>query len=142
VDDSESFRRLVRTLLERSGYTVLEAQTGPEAAQVATKYAGSIDLLLTDVIMPQVDGYQLSDYLRFHRGGMRVLYMSGYAGSAGSGQNRFKVGTRVLPKPFCKDALLLAVRQALDEPREQHTADAPQIILSANGSDRRSGAAE
>ncbi len=142
VDDSGSFRRLVRTLLERHGYSVLEAQTSAEAAQIATRCAPSIDLLLTDVVMPQVDGYQLSDYLRFHRAEMKVLYMSGYAGSAGPGPGRSKAGTRVLPKPFCKDALLLAVRQALDEPQEQPAAVAPQTILGTIEPDRRSGVAE
>jgi two-component system, cell cycle sensor histidine kinase and response regulator CckA len=122
VDDAEPLRRLVRGLLQSNGYTVLEARTSSEAAQIATSHSGPIDLLLTDVVMPQLDGYELSDYLRFHRSGMKVLYMSGYAGSNGPGQPRFKFGAPMLPKPFCKDALLTAVRQMLDEPKEQNAA--------------------
>jgi two-component system cell cycle sensor histidine kinase/response regulator CckA len=114
VDDAESVRKLVRTFLERNGYTVLEAQTSSEAAQIATKHDGPINLLLTDVVMPQVDGYQLSDYLRFHRSEMKVLYMSGYGNAVGSLRQEFRFGTPVLPKPFGKNALLLAVRQLLD----------------------------
>ena len=67
--------------------------------------------------MPQIDGYQLSDHVRFLRPEIKALYMSGYAAPAGSGQPGSKFGERVLPKPFCKDALLLAVRQMLDEPQ-------------------------
>jgi two-component system, cell cycle sensor histidine kinase and response regulator CckA len=129
VDDTEPFRRLVRTFLEKHGYTVLEAHTSPDAAHLSTNYEGPIHLLLTDVIMPQVDGYQLSDYLRFHRPEMKVLYMSGYGSSAGPGRQGLKRGTQVLPKPFCKDALLLAVRQMLDEHREQDAAMAPEKVL-------------
>ena len=115
VEDAEPFGKLVRMLLETNGYNVLGARTGSEAAQIAAVHRGSISLLLTDVIMPQIDGYQLSDHLRFLRPEMKVLYMSGYAASTGPAQIKSKCGARVLPKPFCKEALLLAVRQMLDE---------------------------
>ena len=128
ADDAEPFRKLVRMVLENSGYTVLEAATSSEAAQIGATHEGTIDLLFTDVVMPQVDGYQLSDYLRFHRPEMRVLYMSGYPNSAGSGTSGFKFGTRVLPKPFCKDALLRAVREVLNELQDSHTLLAPRKL--------------
>jgi two-component system, cell cycle sensor histidine kinase and response regulator CckA len=115
VDDAEPFRRLVRTFLERHGYTVLEARTSTEAAQLATAHEGPIHILLTDVIMPQVNGYQLSDYLRFHRPDLRVLYMSGYGSPTSPGRESVKRGAKVLSKPFCQDALLLLLRQTLDE---------------------------
>jgi two-component system, cell cycle sensor histidine kinase and response regulator CckA len=116
VDDAEPFRKLVRMVLEGSGYTVLEASTSSEAAHLGSTYNGSIDMLLTDVVMPKVDGCQLSDYLRFHRADMKVMYMSGYAASAT--QAGLRVGSEVLQKPFSKDALLRAVRQTLDEHQE------------------------
>jgi two-component system, cell cycle sensor histidine kinase and response regulator CckA len=94
----------------------LEASTSSEAAHLGSTYDGSIDMLLTDVIMPKVDGCQLSDYLRFHRPDMKVMYMSGYAASAT--QAGLRVGSEVLQKPFSKDALLRAVRRRLDEQRE------------------------
>jgi two-component system, cell cycle sensor histidine kinase and response regulator CckA len=126
VDDAEPFRKLVRIVLEEAGYSVIEARTSSEAAQAGTLHDGPIHLLLTDVIMPKVDGYQLSDYLKFHRPDMKVLYMSGYTGST-AGQSAVKSGTRLLPKPLRKDALLSSVRQVLDEPEEQE-----DLLLSLN----------
>jgi two-component system cell cycle sensor histidine kinase/response regulator CckA len=128
VDDAEPFRKLVRTVLESGGYTVLEARTSSEAAQVGANHDGPIDLLLTDVVMPTVDGYQLSDYLRFHRPEMKVLYMSGYSGSTGPGHAAFKFGTPVLPKPFHKDGLLLAIRQMLEGPQGGDASVVPQCL--------------
>jgi CheY-like chemotaxis protein len=135
VEDAEPFRKLVRMLLETSGYTVLEARTCAEAAQLAAQHRGTIDLLLTDIVMPQIDGYQLSDHVRFLRPEMKVLYMSGYAAPAAPELSRSKFGLSVLPKPFCKDALLLAVRQMLEEsqsPREMRMPDRSLSQLSQN----------
>jgi two-component system, cell cycle sensor histidine kinase and response regulator CckA len=117
VDDVPPLRRLVRTFLERHGYTVLEARTSAEAARIANSYRGCIHLLLTDIMMPQVGGYELSNYLRFHRVDMKVLYMSGY-GQVVPGHGQVQRDSQVLAKPFGKDALLLAVRQTLDETPE------------------------
>jgi two-component system cell cycle sensor histidine kinase/response regulator CckA len=130
VEDAEPFRKLVRMLLETSGYTVLEARTCTEAAQLAAQHRGSINLLLTDIVMPQIDGYQLSDHVRFLRPEIKVLYMSGYAAAGRSGQAQAKFGDRVLPKPFCKDALLLAVRQMLDEAQKHGEMRMPDRSLS------------
>jgi len=113
VDDNGAFRRFVRMLLEGGGYSVLEAQTCAEAVQVVTEYRAPIHLLLTDVMMPQVDGYQLSDYLRFHRPDMCVLYMSGYSGFSACRPDRSKLNVQILAKPFRKESLLLAVKEAL-----------------------------
>jgi two-component system, cell cycle sensor histidine kinase and response regulator CckA len=114
VDDAEPFRKLVRMVLEEAGYTVIEARSSSEAAQAGAVHDGPIHLLLTDVIMPKVDGYQLSDYLKFHRPDMKVLYMSGYTGST-AGQSALKSGARILPKPLRRETLLSSVRRALDE---------------------------
>jgi PAS domain S-box-containing protein len=113
VDDAEPFRKLVRTLLESSGYSVLEAATGSEASKIAASHQGQIHLLLTDVVMPQVNGYQLSDHLRFLRPEMKVLCMSGYAGF-GAGQFGDRPGMTLLPKPFGKDTLLFMLRKTLE----------------------------
>ena len=126
VEDAEPFRKLVRMLLESSGYSVLEASTCAEAAQLAAQHRGTINLLLTDIVMPQINGYQLSDHVRFLRPEMKVLYMSGYAAPAGLGQSRSQFRDRVLPKPFSKDALLLAVRQMLDETHSQDEMGMPE----------------
>src|SRR5271155_2010594 len=117
VEDSEPFRKLIRMLLESSGYAVLDAVGGAEAAKIAANHKRPIHLLLTDVVMPQISGYQLSDHLRFLRPEMKVLCMSGYTGCAGPGQVELKPGTTLLPTPFSRDALLASVRQVLDEPQ-------------------------
>jgi DNA-binding NtrC family response regulator len=127
VEDSESCRRLLRMLLECSGYAVLEAAGGPEAAQIAANHRGAIHLLLTDVIMPQISGYRLSEHLRFLRPEMKVLCMSGYTDCADIVPNEPNPGIALLAKPFSRDALLVMVRQILDEPQWQVNPDAPKV---------------
>jgi two-component system, cell cycle sensor histidine kinase and response regulator CckA len=126
VDDNEPFRKVVRAFLESSGYTVLDARTVSEAAQIASGHQGTINLLLTDVVMPEIDGYQLSDYLRFLCPEMSVLYMSGYGNSVSFAVAGSRVGAQVLPKPFCKNTLLLAVRRLLHLGEEQEAVIIPQ----------------
>jgi CheY-like chemotaxis protein len=78
VDDDESVRRLVRQVLVKDGFRVLEAADGAQALQVAAGYDHSLDLLLTDVMMPNVNGLVLAERLSLERPGIRVLYMSGH----------------------------------------------------------------
>jgi two-component system cell cycle sensor histidine kinase/response regulator CckA len=128
VEDAEAFRKLTRMLLEANGYTVLEARTSSEAARLAAEHEGRINLLLADVVMPQIDGYQLSDHLRFVRPEMKVLHMSGYAGPIGTHQVEIKPGATLLPKPFSKDTLLFMVRRVLDESKNKSEAGASAYI--------------
>ena len=79
VEDQEAVRRLTKTILEEHGYRVLEAASGAEAHAVASRHAGEIDLLLTDVVMPGMDGRTLSEQLRELRPNLRVILISGYA---------------------------------------------------------------
>ena len=125
VEDAQPLRRLVKLLLEERGYTVLEAQSSPDAARIAASHKGPIDLLLSDIVMPHIDGYQLSDHLRFLRPDMRVLYMSGYAVSLGSHPAGLKSGDVVLTKPFAPASLLRMVRQVLDD---SPTNQAPRLM--------------
>jgi two-component system, cell cycle sensor histidine kinase and response regulator CckA len=113
VEDAEPLRRLVKLLLESHGYTVLEAKSSPDAAQISANHNASIDLLLTDIVMPEIDGYQLSDHMKFLRPDMKVLYMSGYAVSASSQAAKLAPGDVVISKPFESRALLQIVRQVL-----------------------------
>ncbi|MGB2887684.1 MAG: response regulator [Candidatus Acidiferrales bacterium] len=124
VEDAEAFRKLTRMLLETNGYTVLEARNSSDAAQLAAEHEGRIHLLLADVVMPQIDGYQLSDHLRFVRPEMKVLHMSGYAGPIGTHQVEIKPGATLLPKPFSKDTLLFMVRRVLGESKDKREARA------------------
>ncbi len=86
VEDAEPFRKLVRLLLETSGYAVLRGWELRRSSATCRTASWSIHLLLTDIVMPQIDGYQLSDHVRFLRPEIKALYMSGYAAPAGSGQ--------------------------------------------------------
>ena len=79
TDDDPHVRQIARLLLQRLGYAVLEARDGPEAIRLAEKHEGSIDLLLTDVVMPGMNGRELADHLRQDNPTLKVLFVSGYA---------------------------------------------------------------
>jgi len=111
VDDDESVRRLVRDILREQRYHLIEAGDGAEALEVASVHAGPIDLLLTDVIMPKLDGVRLAEQMLQHRPGIAVLFMSGYFEGALLCASRPNVA--LLQKPFRADHLIDAVREAL-----------------------------
>src|SRR5207244_4302091 len=77
VEDEEIVRKLARTILAKYGYSVLEAANGAEAAMLSERYAGTIHLMLTDVVLPQMSGRQVYEQLAPTRPAMKVLYMSG-----------------------------------------------------------------
>jgi CheY-like chemotaxis protein len=116
VEDDEAVRLLAREALERSGYRVLVAGNPREAEQVASACAGPIDLLLTDVIMPESEGAPLIERLMKTRPALRVLYMSGYADAAIVHHGVLAEGTPFLQKPFTPHALTRRVRGVLDAP--------------------------
>ena len=82
VEDEEAVRRLTRLALLTSGYTVLDAAKGGDAVRLADSYAGPIDLLVSDVVMPEMSGRVLAERLGAKRPGMRVLFVSGYSDDA------------------------------------------------------------
>jgi CheY-like chemotaxis protein len=114
VEDAQRVRAVVREILEMSGYTVLEARHGVEALEVSNRHAGTIHLLLTDVVMPQMSGRELSQRLATLRPGLKVLYMSGYTDDAIVRHGVLAAGIAFLSKPFTPDALALKVREVLD----------------------------
>jgi CheY-like chemotaxis protein len=118
VEDEQVVRSLVRDVLERSGYEVLEASDGASALELCSGHPGQIDLLLTDVVMPQMSGRQLAEQLTDQRPGLRVLYTSGYAdGEIGGGNgNTLEGDVSFVGKPFTPDELTRKVRQLLDQP--------------------------
>jgi two-component system cell cycle sensor histidine kinase/response regulator CckA len=117
VEDEDAVREVVRRVLERQGYRVLEASSGPRALALAATWIGAIDLLLTDVIMPEMNGPQLAAQLSALRPGLRVLYASGYAADALGPMGLETREVDLIQKPFSPGALARRVRQALDEPR-------------------------
>ena len=78
VEDDPQVRSLTRTMLTRLGYRVLEAESADEALSIASRYEGPLDLLLTDLVMPRMNGTDLARQMQTARPGVRVLYMSGY----------------------------------------------------------------
>jgi len=112
VEDEESLRTLTRTMLEQSGYTVLDAGSGLEAIEVARNHGGPIDLLLTDIVMPGINGREVARNLTQARPGLKVVYMSGYSGFASRGHDSPE--DVLLSKPFTRDGLLSRMREALN----------------------------
>ena len=115
VEDAEPLRALTKEFLAASGYTVLEAANGDEALRIAKSYAGTIDLLLTDVVMPRMSGKPLVEQMAEIRPHTRVLYMSGYPNDGIVQAGILANGVALLEKPFTRELLSKRVRQALDE---------------------------
>jgi PAS domain S-box-containing protein len=114
VEDEPAVRGLARDILHQQGYTVLEAADGDEALRVGREHGGPIHLLVTDVVMPQMGGRELSDRLKAGRREIKVLYVSGYTDDAILHQGVSETGTAFLPKPFSASALAHKVREVLD----------------------------
>jgi two-component system cell cycle sensor histidine kinase/response regulator CckA len=114
VEDEELVREMARGLLIKSGYTVLEAGDGKAALDVAGGHAQPIDLLITDVVMPRMNGPDLERHLTTARPGIRVLFTTGYTDSTLSRYGMFERGKTVLLKPFSPDDFLRMVREVLD----------------------------
>jgi len=114
VEDEHLVRLLARKVLERAGYRVLVAAGGAEALELAERYAGPIHLLLTDVVMPGMNGRALMRRLAPLRPDLRVLYMSGYADEAVAQHGVLDPGTAFLQKPFTPGGLADKVRGVLD----------------------------
>jgi CheY-like chemotaxis protein len=114
VEDEAGVRLLLKEVLHRSGYTVLEARDADDALHKAAAYPGPIGLLLTDVVMPRLSGADLARRIREQRRGMKVLYVSGYADELSLPRDRFEAGEAFLQKPFTPDLLLNKLRDLLD----------------------------
>lgn len=125
VEDEPTVRSLAALVLRSHGYKVLEAESGPEALQVSKQYDRPIRLLLTDVVMPQMNGKQLADRLLSQRPGMAVLYMSGYADTTIPQLATLPLDTVFLSKPFAAEDLLWKVRTLLSAVASHATAAAP-----------------
>ncbi len=113
VEDEDGVRALVRQVLHKHGYNVLEARHGGEALLHCERHKGNIDLLLTDVVLEQMSGPDLAKRLVVLRPEMKVLYISGYTDDAVI-HHGVSTGTAFLQKPFTTDALAKKVREVLD----------------------------
>ncbi|MDQ1719872.1 MAG: hypothetical protein QOE89_3825 [Pseudonocardiales bacterium] len=114
VEDEDSLRLLTERILARRGYTVIAANSGPEAIELASCHPGNIDLLLTDVIMPRMNGHDLATHLLAARPALPVIYMSGYAEPLLTSRSTLPAGVILLSKPVTEQQTLAAIRRALD----------------------------
>ena len=114
VEDEPGVRQLVREMLHRLGYTMLEAGGGAEALRIFEQHRGAIDLLLTDVIMPQMSGRDLAARLRLLQPSLKILYMSGYTDDMLAHHGVLEPDVYLLPKPFAPDELGAKLREVLD----------------------------
>ena len=118
VEDNSALRTMIHLRLKRSGYDVVTAEDGEEALALVRSRAAPIDLLLTDVVMPNLGGGELARQLRDLQPGVRVLYMSGYTGGAVVHHGESGADVVLLEKPFTGERLLRQVREILDQPIE------------------------
>jgi two-component system, cell cycle sensor histidine kinase and response regulator CckA len=115
VEDEEGIRRIVKRVLERNGYEVIVADSPPMAVELAERFSGRIDVLLTDVVMPQLSGPEVAARVRLSHPETRVLYMSGYTDDVMAEHGIVTEVQDYLPKPFTAEDLLQRVRERLDD---------------------------
>jgi CheY-like chemotaxis protein len=114
VEDDQSILALGKRILEDLGYTTLVANSPHKAIKIAETFDGNIDLLLTDVVMPEMNGRELSEQLKNHYPELRILFMSGYTANVIAHHGVLEEGVYFMPKPFSKKNLAVKVREALD----------------------------
>ncbi|MBI4514067.1 MAG: response regulator, partial [Gemmatimonadetes bacterium] len=118
VEDEAAVREVAARGLRERGYTVIEAASGEEALDLAQGHKGTIHLLLTDAVLPRIDGPEVYARLRARRPQVKVLYVSGYPDAAIIEQGLLRPGVRFLQKPFTPETLAWRVREVLDAPAE------------------------
>jgi PAS domain S-box-containing protein len=116
VEDGDTVRIVCKRVLESRGYTVISASTGEEALTLSAGHAGAIQLLLSDVVLPGMNGPELAKRLLQERPDLKVLHMSGYTYEAFANQTPLEAHPTLLQKPFTLDELAKAVRGVLDTP--------------------------
>lgn len=116
VEDEVGLRMLLWRVLEQQGYTVLDASSGSAALGLASNHQGPIHLLVTDVVMPEMNGVELARLLSPARPEMKVLFVSGYPDETVEGHGVVDPQTTMLPKPFTPERLARKVREVLDRP--------------------------
>jgi CheY-like chemotaxis protein len=121
VEDDTAVRHVAYRILQKNGYRVFEARDAAEARAICDDPQARIDLLLTDVVMPGANGPDLASELTRMRPGLRVLYMSGYAGAAVVRHGRLPPETAFLDKPFTPETLTRRVREVLNTGARAHT---------------------
>jgi two-component system cell cycle sensor histidine kinase/response regulator CckA len=114
VEDADALRKLAQAFLESNGFRVLSAPNGEAALEIAARHSGLFDLLLTDVVMPGMNGRVLAEQLSRRQPGLKVLFMSGYTDSFIAGHGVLQKGTNLLHKPFTEEIFISKIREVLD----------------------------
>lgn len=114
LEDEASFRKMTAEFLSRAGYSVLVASSASEATQIAQLHPNAIHMMLTDVIMPEINGPQLARFLSLLRPDMRVLFMSGYTDGALEQKDILAKDLAFIQKPFSWSSLALKIREVLE----------------------------
>jgi DNA-binding NtrC family response regulator len=114
VEDEASILRLAKRILDRLGYTVLEATTPGQAMDLAQEHAGHIHLLITDVIMPEMNGRDLANQLHSLYPDLKVLFMSGYTADVIAHRGVLDEGINFIQKPFSLKDLAVKIRAVID----------------------------
>jgi DNA-binding NtrC family response regulator len=115
VEDDEAILELGKTILENLGYKVVAARTPNQAVEQVEKYKGDISLLITDVVMPEMNGRELSDRVTAMRPGVKCLYMSGYPADGITKESVLDDRVSFIQKPFKIEEFAGAVRNVLDQ---------------------------
>jgi two-component system cell cycle sensor histidine kinase/response regulator CckA len=133
VEDAQPLRELAKTFLEAAGFHVWSAGSGEEALEVAVRSGVNFDLLLSDVVMPGMNGRVLAEQLLSRQLEMKVLYMSGYTDSFIVGHGVLDPGTYLVHKPFSEVELLQKVREVLDSGKKpSSTANRATVLAGAS----------
>jgi two-component system, cell cycle sensor histidine kinase and response regulator CckA len=117
AEDEQDVREVAREFLESGGYTVIEAHNGAEALRLAAEHKSTIDLLVTDMVMPGMTGKELAGRLQHQHSGIGVIYMSGYSEQTAAETTQADANMLLLTKPFSRGSILRTVREALNAPR-------------------------
>ena len=137
AEDAEPLRKLAQTFLEAAGFRVWSAGSGEEALEVAARSGVTFDLLLTDVVMPGMNGRLLAERLLPRQPGIKVLYMSGYTDSFIAGHGVLDPGTHLLHKPFTEDVLIRKARDVLDGGKKPTPAVSNGDLVSTGPAEQR-----
>ena len=105
---------MAREALNLAGYKVLEASRAEEAFRVSEEYKDSIDLMVTDIVMPKISGHQLAQKMEENRPEMKILYVSGYVDKGGPSSDRLPTGTSFLRKPLTPENLTQKIRDVFE----------------------------
>jgi two-component system, cell cycle sensor histidine kinase and response regulator CckA len=119
VEDDDQVRSFIRMLLTTNGYLVLEASNGAEGLEIAERNSADIDLLISDMLLPELSGYDLAEQVLAIKPQIKILFMTGYVEGEIVQRSISELGASFLDKPFQPSELLARVQQAIPSARNE-----------------------